>query len=379
MSLPKHIVSIGYGRNMFVQGNADRERMIACAQQGVPIDMIIFTHKNDRLSKECVTSTLTLYPTQSRSRMHMVLDAYVLARKIYEQSSHKEAFVVTTQDPFEAGLVGFFLKLRTRAHLVVQEHGDVFSTPYWKNESFLNTLRFFVGWGILARADIVRVVSKRMETFFRARGIQNITRLPVAVSIKNISSAHHVHTPSDTSFTFLTMARFVPQKNLTMLLRAFSVVYKKHPHSRLVLVGRGGEEKTLQALAAELFPHNCPVTFLPWSEDIGSTLASADVYVLSSNYEGWGRVLIEALAAGVPIVTTDVGCAGEVIEDGVHGIVTPVGDEGRFATALLRMIEDGDFYTKVKTTVQALPTEEIAGASIESYGAAWVRSLTVDE
>lgn len=77
----------------------------------------------------------------------------------------------------------------------------------------------------------------------------------------------------------------------------------------------------------------------PWTNDLASYYKGADVYLLTSNYEGYGRTAVEAAACGLPVVMTDVGLAGEFIVDGFNGIVCPVGNTAAVTEALTRLIE----------------------------------------
>ena len=72
----------------------------------------------------------------------------------------------------------------------------------------------------------------------------------------------------------------------------------------------------------------------PWRNDLASFYKCFNVLLISSNYEGWVRVAIEAMAAGLPVIMTDVGLAGEIVKDGVNGHVVPVGDEAAFLDAV---------------------------------------------
>jgi glycosyltransferase involved in cell wall biosynthesis len=120
-----------------------------------------------------------------------------------------------------------------------------------------------------------------------------------------------------------------------------------------------------------------PVTIEPWSNNVPGLLAQADAYVLSSDYEGWGRVLIEAMVVGLPIVTTNVGCAGEVVKHEQHGLVVPTRDEKALEKALLRMATDRALQTVVDRTLAALDKSSIPGTDLDSYGKHWVESLTI--
>jgi glycosyltransferase involved in cell wall biosynthesis len=374
------VISIGYGRHMFVDGNTERLRMEQCASHTAGLHMVIFTRSYDRLRTLKATDTLSLYPSSSISKLTMVWDAFLIARSIIKKNSLTD-FIVTTQDSFEAGIVGFILKKFYGVKLVVQEHGGVFGTPYWREESTLNQIRYRVGLRILAAADVIRVVSKRDRDYFASLGMGQITTLPVVIDTTSftqaVSSPHVQQIFSNDSFVFLSVARFVPQKNLLMLIRAFAKAQATHSRARLLLVGRGSEEKNLKLEAERLFGVDQKiVVFLPWSEDVAGLMKACDAYALSSHYEGWGRVLIEAMVAGLPIVTTDVGCAGEVVQDRVHGLVTPLNDEDAFAEALAEMIGDKMFFENVKDTLAELSIDTIPGTDRENYGSNWVKTLT---
>jgi len=185
-----------------------------------------------------------------------------------------------------------------------------------------------------------------------------------------------------TEFQFISVARFVPQKNLFLLVRAFRKVYEVCPHARLVLIGQGPQHKLIQDQITKEFglqsPDQGPVIMMSWTDDVPAFLRGADAYVLSSNYEGWGRVLIEAMCAQLPIVTTDVGCVGEVMQAGVHGIVVPVGDCDELTKAMIVMIKDTAAYQMYKKNLQGLPVHDLPGTHFKSYGQDWVRTLGVN-
>jgi glycosyltransferase involved in cell wall biosynthesis len=373
------VISIGYGRHMFVEGNPERLRMERCARETSELHMVIFTMRNDKLAPTVGQHNLSLHPTGSHARVLMILDAFLYARYIIKQNKNK-TFVVTTQDPFEAGVVGFLLKKLYGVRLVVQEHGDVFAAPFWRRESLLNQLRYTIGKRILASADTIRVVSKRTKEFFESKGYSHVRLLSVAIDARAFKEAtpspliKELFTPDN--FVFLSVARFVPQKNLTMLINAFYQTFLKYPQARLLLVGTGPEEYSLRSLATQLFgPEQHIVEFVPWSDDVPGLMNASDAYVLSSNYEGWGRVLIEAMASGLPIVTTDVGCAGEVVQDERHGLVVPAGNTDAMTKALLRMATDEVFLSQVRNNLATVELCALPGTQLEDYGKEWVKTL----
>lgn len=378
-----NIISIGYGRHLFDTKNPERVRMELCAAETSGLHMIIFTHRTDRLVSIIGAHNLTLHPTNSRCKLLMPLDAFLLARRIIKSQSQN--FLVTTQDPFETGLIGYFLKLFYKTRLIVQEHGDVFSTPHFKRESVGNLCRYYCGLWVLYRADLVRVVSERTRINLLKRGIAPVTKLPVSIAVANFVTAEpdpvikNMFGPD--TFVFLSVARLVKQKNIPLMIEAFRLAYEHNSRLRLLLVGSGPLEADIRLMQLTAFPDHtnfdCPVHILPWSDQVPRLMKAADAYLLSSDYEGWARVLIEALAAQLPVVTTDVGCAREVVQDGVHGIVTPVGDAPALAAAIEKMAGDSIYYDAIKLTLARLPLADIPGTDLENYGKVWVHSLSV--
>jgi glycosyltransferase involved in cell wall biosynthesis len=130
----------------------------------------------------------------------------------------------------------------------------------------------------------------------------------------------------------LSVGTLKKQKNHALLLRAFSMI--KTPNARLVIVGQGEEMMALQRLAVEL-GIIYRVLFAGYQSDPATFYATADLFVLSSDYEGFGNVLIEALAQGLPIVSTDCPSGpSEILGGGRWGRIVPVGDAKALAEAI---------------------------------------------
>ncbi len=142
----------------------------------------------------------------------------------------------------------------------------------------------------------------------------------------------------------LSVGRLSDQKDYPMLIRAFGNV-RKQREARLIILGEAGNPKKtakrqsqLMALAADLGV----------AEDVGlpgfvsnpyKFMAGAAAFALSSTYEGLPTVLIEAMACGCPVVSTDNPGAVEILEQGRWGEVVPIGDSGAMAKALLRVLD----------------------------------------
>lgn len=137
----------------------------------------------------------------------------------------------------------------------------------------------------------------------------------------------------------LCVARLVPVKGQTYLVQAWPSVLKREPRALLLLVGDGPEERLLRSRAAELGLGGS-VRFLGFRQDIPSLLALAEALVLPSLNEGFGLVLLEAMAMGKPVVASAVGGIPEVVLDGRTGLLVPPADPEALAVAILRLLED---------------------------------------
>lgn len=143
----------------------------------------------------------------------------------------------------------------------------------------------------------------------------------------------------DDAARILTLGVLKPQKNHALLLRAFALVRARRA-ARLAIVGDGALRPALERLAGELGIADA-VIFAGYDLDPWPWLASADVFALSSDYEGFGNVLVEALHAGLPVVSTDCDSGPrEILDDGAHGRLVPCGDPAALAAAIEGAIDD---------------------------------------
>jgi glycosyltransferase involved in cell wall biosynthesis len=122
------------------------------------------------------------------------------------------------------------------------------------------------------------------------------------------------------------------QKNHALLLRAFATLPRRD--ARLMLLGRGPEEANLRALATALGIAD-KVIFAGFHRDPAPFYATADLFVLSSDHEGFGNVIVEALSFGLRVVSTDCPAGpAEILQGGRYGRLVPVGDAPALAQAM---------------------------------------------
>jgi glycosyltransferase involved in cell wall biosynthesis len=137
-----------------------------------------------------------------------------------------------------------------------------------------------------------------------------------------------------------------PVKGPQHLLNAMTRVWEEHADADLVLVGRGELEGALGAQAS-FSGHGDRVHFLGWREDVRAIMPLFDIVVLPSLNEGMGRVLVEAMAAGRPVVASRVGGIPDIVRHGRNGLLVEPRDEAGLAESITLLLRDPAFAARM--------------------------------
>jgi glycosyltransferase involved in cell wall biosynthesis len=156
--------------------------------------------------------------------------------------------------------------------------------------------------------------------------------------------------------TLVAAGRLVRQKALEVAFDALRGCNGVH----LVLAGDGPERPRLEALAADL-----PVRFVGAQprQTVFELLAAADAVLLSSSWENFPHAVVEGLAAGTPVIATDVGGVGEIVQDGVNGLLVPPGDADALGAAIGRLFGDERLQERLRAAARP-SVAELAPARI---------------
>jgi glycosyltransferase involved in cell wall biosynthesis len=130
-------------------------------------------------------------------------------------------------------------------------------------------------------------------------------------------------------------------KQLDLLLKAFKNTHNRFPQTRLVLAGEGELRESLEALADSLGLTDS-VNWLGYYPDIPRLLSAIDIYIQPSVNEGLSLSILEAMAAEKPVISTQVGSASEILQNGISGVLIPPGSAAEIEKALTQMIEQPD-------------------------------------
>lgn len=135
------------------------------------------------------------------------------------------------------------------------------------------------------------------------------------------------------------VGRLEPQKRFDILLQAFAQLRRTRPALKLVIVGDGGERDALERLASQLRLGHA-VRFTGHRTNVTDLHHAFDLFVQSSDYEGTPNAVLEAMAMETPTVATDVGGTSELMQQGIHGLITPPGDVNALEAAMARALDD---------------------------------------
>lgn len=331
------VLLLSTDQNILRAGSAANARIGQYGSLVDRLDVLVYVSKKNSSGEEIVKigDNVFAHPVNCRFRIEYFRKAYKLGLALCRAEG---IGIISSQDPFETGLVGSWLSRRIKIPLQIQIHTD-FLSPLFYRESLKNKVRVQLAKKTLRRADGIRVVSQRISDSLLTKNwsidTEKITVLPIPVDaevIKNykVKSDLRLRYPNCGPI-ILMAARLTIEKNIDLAIKAMEEVSRTFPKSLLVIVGVGPERERLEKLVEKLNLQN-NVSIEPYTDDIISYYKTAQIFVLSSNYEGYGLAPVSAAVAGLPVLMTDVGVA--------IGKVVPVGDQKMFTEALIDLVGD---------------------------------------
>ncbi|MES2437251.1 MAG: glycosyltransferase [Patescibacteria group bacterium] len=363
-----NVISIGTDRKIFEEGSAVRQRMIEYGALFDQLHIIVFAQSSLGLEAWRISNNVWVYPTNSFTKLLYMRDAGGLAQTIVKQrnlTAHNT--VVTAQDPFETGSVAFGLRKKFGFPMQLQVHTELFN-PQFLKQSFLNKHRVKMARSILPYAQEIRVVSNKIkQSIIKELKIpeQIIDVLPIYVDKTKympVVSRELIQKYPQYNFIILMASRLAPEKNISFALDVFKDVVIRFPQCGLVIVGEGPEEAALKKKIAKLGISDS-VVFEPWQSNLAPYYKSAQAFFQVSSFEGYGMTLVEAGLSDLPIVTSDVGIAGDVLIDNKNAMVCPVGDHSCFVQKLSALVEDPLLRDRIRKNV----AQDVAASLPQSH------------
>jgi len=232
--------------------------------------------------------------------------------------------------PEEIGIYVILAMLGSGIPVVVSERNNPRVMPYKKITRALRRLAYPFAKGLVFQTEMAR-------DYFPKHLHKKSVVLPNPLDISELPDAYK----GERERTVVGAGRLNVQKNFPLLIDAFAIFHESHPDYKLIIYGEGECAEPLEEKARAALPEGS-YAFPGRVKDLVQRMNKAAMFVLSSDYEGMPNVLIEAMATGVPSISTDCPSGGSamLIKDGENGFLTPVGDAKALAEAMNRIADD---------------------------------------
>lgn len=310
---------------------------LACAPNGRLIDLMQSQSLQVHLFKNLVQP------------LHLIRDIQVLFQ--LKAFLKQNPFHIVHTHNSKAGFIGRLAAKWAQIPVIVHTvHGFAFhdQEPFWRRMLFRLLERIAVIW-----CDKMIFISQPLIDWALAKGVikakdQNkIVKIysgielerfqPVSAQQKNELRKIWGLKPDD--WVIGIVSKLWEGKGHRILIRAFQAVQKQIKNAKLVIVGEGYLDSELKSLVQE-YDLNESVLFTGFQMDVSQIMATFDVAVLPSSFEGMGRVLVEAMAMGKPVIASRVGGIPDLVEHGLQGLLFEPGKTEPLQAALVRLLTD---------------------------------------
>lgn len=260
----------------------------------------------------------------------------------------------------KSGAIGRLAAAACNVPVIVHTfHGHVFHSYFSKakTNAFIQIERYLArkSAGIVAISDLQK---QELSQTYRICPGEKIRVIPLGLDLDKFrngmeekrSRFRQVYQIADDELAIGIIGRIVPVKNHSLFVAAVAQLFRNSRQKlRFLIIGDGDmrsqveEELARAELNYTYFPSSperATVTCTSWLTNMDEVLAGLDIVALSSHNEGTPVSLIEAQAAGKPVVSTDVGGVRDAVLDGYTGLITPAGDTDQFAAALIQLTEN---------------------------------------
>ena len=240
---------------------------------------------------------------------------------------------------FDASLYGRLAALWTGCPVVVAAVRNTIDDLRWHHRLITRLLSYGTTCTTV-NADAMRsgfvslgIPESKIRTIRNGIDLQAFPRLP-----KDHDAVESWGIPRGSTIVAMA-ARMAPQKDYATFLRAAKLVLAQAPDTYFVLIGDGPDRGRIEAAIRELGIGN-RTRLLGVRHDVWTILNNIDIFVLSTHFEGCSNVIMEAMAAGKPVVATPAGGNAELVSDGRTGWMTPIGDPRAMADRILELISN---------------------------------------
>ena len=315
------------------------------------IIIIIYTNKNiERKVKGLPENKeIKIIGTNSINRLFFSIDMIIQIIKLINKNWIPN--IITTQNPWGESIPVFIISKILNCKYLPQIHTDI-SSEFWIQENYLlNSFRKLTSKFILNNSPLIRVVSKSIAKNISKKYNIELDRLVVApVSISFITSKNLVQNlverkSKEYIFNVFYIGRFVKTKDLKLWIETAFHILSINKNFRFTLIGYGKELKTIKQLVKNSNYHNYfNFTNKVNYDKLPKYFERASILLLTSFYEGFGRVILEAMNYGIPCVSTKSGGPEDLILNNINGFVVNKRCPKELANKIIHLYENRNNY-----------------------------------
>ncbi len=305
-----------------------------CTSQELDISLILMYNKQPIFYQLPSRCHLTIISSRKKSALFEKIDRYRKLRKIIIETKPD----VVLSMPEEIGIYVLVALLGTKIPVVVSERNNPWIMPNKKITRFLRKLMYPHAAGLIFQ-------TKQASSFFskklQAKGIV----LPNPLDTEALPEPY----TGEREKVIMGAGRLDKQKNFPLLIDAFAEFYQTHPDYKLIIYGEGGLRSELEQYILEKELPAGTITLPGRTTKLIEELRTKAMFVLSSDYEGMPNVVIEAMAVGTPVISTDCpsGGSAELIENGVSGLLVPAKDQKALTNAMCQIADQKELGVKL--------------------------------
>ena len=305
----------------------------------------IITIRDSGLPKEEITDGIYIHRVSNRFRQRRVTN-WLFRLGALKKIAEINPDIIHCQDIW-SGIIGLASKrLLGKPYIACGQGTDIYSS--WKHKKTVTKIVSKNADAVIALTEDMR---KRLLDIYK----REVYIVPNGIELARFEGISRENTRKNLGIKsnekiILFVGTLRPVKGVKYLIKAMKTVFEKQHDARLFIVGSGKEEESLRTLARELNIEK-QITFVGRVENelVPEYMAAADIFVLPSLREGMSVVILEAMASGLPIITTDTCGMSEIIRDGRNGLLVEPKKPEQLAEKILLLLQDENLRREIST------------------------------
>ena len=285
----------------------------------------------------CINKHVVFYPIQENVRISFAEDevgkSYLKKTKWLRNKKKKKKPDVVIAFMLEVYCMTLFALMGVDIPVISSERID----PH-----FFGKAKGFMRWVLLRRTTHLVVQTQKIKSFYSKALQKRTTIIPNPVTDKVFSLS-----PAVKEDRLIAVGRLAYQKNYPMMFEAFKRLMDVFPSYSLVIYGDGPRRQSLQLIIENLQLKD-RVVLAGKTEKVIEEMNKSRAFLMTSDFEGMSNAMLEALCVGLPIITTEVSGARDLVEDGVNGFVTKQRDVEEFTKAIRKVLSDKELMERME-------------------------------